>query len=145
MLRYVLSLGLPAHDGEDIVQEVFLALFRHLRAGKPRDNLRGWIFRVGFNLALKRRTANGRAEDATEFGDWKHPDPNPEELAARNRTRARLWAVVRALPERDRCCLWLRAEGLRYREIAEALDISLGSVAMSLSRSLAKLSEAEER
>lgn len=33
LLRYVLSFGLSAHDGEEIVQEVFLALFRHLRGG----------------------------------------------------------------------------------------------------------------
>jgi RNA polymerase sigma-70 factor (ECF subfamily) len=51
----------------------------------------------------------------------------------------RLLAVVRALPERDRQCLFLRAEGLRYREIAEALGMSLGAVAASLSRSLGKL------
>src|SRR5450755_4309400 len=41
LLRYVLSIGLTVHDGEEIVQEVFLALFRHLRMGRPRNNLRG--------------------------------------------------------------------------------------------------------
>src|SRR5215510_5944973 len=55
VLRYLLSLGLPAHEGEDVAQETFLALFRHLREGKPRDNLRGWVFRVAHNIALKRR------------------------------------------------------------------------------------------
>src|SRR5262245_26148040 len=55
LLRYLLSLGLPVHDGEEIIQETFLALFRHLRAGKDRRNLRGWLFRVAHNLGLKRR------------------------------------------------------------------------------------------
>jgi RNA polymerase sigma-70 factor (ECF subfamily) len=57
----------------------------------------------------------------------------------------RIQAVIRALPEQDRRCLFLRAEGLRYREIAEALGISLGSVANSLERAIGKLSRAREQ
>jgi RNA polymerase sigma-70 factor (ECF subfamily) len=62
LLRYVSALGLPLSDGEEVVQEVFLALFQHLRQGKPRTNLKGWVFRVGHNLALKQRMRNGRHE-----------------------------------------------------------------------------------
>jgi RNA polymerase sigma-70 factor (ECF subfamily) len=142
LLRYVSSLGLPVADGEDIVQEVFLSLFHHLRQEKPRDNLRGWVFRTGHNLALKRRMRNKR--DA-EPGEVRGADPalNPEEQAVWNRRWAKLQAVVDALPEKDRCCLHLRAEGLRYREIAETLEMSLGAVALSLSRSLGRLSNAD--
>jgi RNA polymerase sigma-70 factor (ECF subfamily) len=56
-----------------------------------------------------------------------------------------LVAIVRVLPETDRCCLYLRAEGLRYRDIAQALGISLGAVSLSLGRSLARLARAEKR
>ena len=52
-----MSLRLPLEEGEEVIQEVFLALFQHLRRGKSRENLRGWIFRVGHNLASKRRYA----------------------------------------------------------------------------------------
>jgi RNA polymerase sigma-70 factor (ECF subfamily) len=48
---------------------------------------------------------------------------------------------VESFPEIDRCCLYLRAEGLRYREIAEVLNISLGGVSLALGRSLARLRE----
>src|SRR5580704_7726287 len=58
LLRYAISLGLSTSDGEEIIQEVFLALFRHLQLGRPASNLRGWLFRVAHNLALKRRNAN---------------------------------------------------------------------------------------
>jgi RNA polymerase sigma-70 factor (ECF subfamily) len=54
-----------------------------------------------------------------------------------------LQAVLRALPEQDRCCLHLRAEGLRYREIASVLGISLGSVSIALARSLARMGRAD--
>ena len=148
LLRYVLSIGLTAAHGEEIVQEVFLALFRHLRLGRPKDNLRGWIFRVAHNLALKTRMHEQTRPDRVEFGEMVaaaqvDPQPNPEEQLSAGQRQARLMATVRALPERDQCCLHLRAEGLRYREIAEILEMSLGAVSISLSRSLAKLERAD--
>jgi RNA polymerase sigma-70 factor (ECF subfamily) len=149
LLRYINNLGLPFADGEDLVQEVFLCLFRHLRDGKPRDHLRGWIFRVAHNLALKRRQQLGRAASASAAQlheiTLADPAPNPEERTALQSASQRLQSVIRSLPERDRNCLFLRAEGLRYREIAEALEMSLGAVATSLSRTLGKLASAHER
>jgi RNA polymerase sigma-70 factor, ECF subfamily len=149
LLRYLLALGLSVHDGEEIVQESFLLLFQHLRRGKSRQNLRGWIFRVARNLALKRRAADqARSRRIVEF-DETSPEQsvsgslNPEEQLQGKLRQKRLLAVVQALPEVDQSCLCMRAEGLRYREIAAALGISLGSVAASLARSLAKLGRAD--
>jgi RNA polymerase sigma-70 factor (ECF subfamily) len=149
LLRYLLAVGLSLHDGEEIIQDSFLLLFQHLQDGKSRQNLRGWVFRVARNLALKQRSANQlRVRRDVEFDETlteQHVNPNltpEEELESRVR-QTRLLAVVRALPERDRSCLIMRAEGLHYREIAEALGISLGSVAASLARSLARLGRAD--
>src|SRR5579863_8588776 len=55
LLRYLLSFRIATADAEEIVQEVFLSLFQHLRRGKSRANLHGWLFRVAHNLALKNR------------------------------------------------------------------------------------------
>ena len=137
LFRYLLSLGLNPQDVEEIIQDVFLALFQHLKAGKPRDNLRGWIFRVGHNLGLKLRM---RRPVLVEVDDRIDPLPNPEQQALQSQKQRRIDAVIGALPEQDRACLSLRAEGFRYREIAEILSISLGAVAQSLERSLGKLS-----
>jgi RNA polymerase sigma-70 factor, ECF subfamily len=145
LLRYLLALGLPAPDGEEVIQDVFLALFQHLRQGRSGPNLRGWIFRVAHNQGLKRRQARTR-EAANVSGSLAdtHPDPaeNPEEQLLSSQQQMRLQGILHALPEQDRWCLSLRAEGLRYREIADVLDISLGSVSTSLARSLARLSRA---
>lgn len=149
VLRYLLSFRIPIHDAEEVLQEVFLALFRHLREGKSRANLPGWIFKVAHNSALKCRLRTRRHSDQFCYVEdlsnlVQDPEPGPEDgLAARQR-QARLLAVVRALPEQDRFCLSLRAEGLRYREIADVLGISLGSVAASLEKSLARLMRAEQ-
>ena len=147
LLRYLMSLGLSAHDGEEIVQEVFLALYQHLRQDKSRRNLQGWIFRVAHNLGLKQRhCVRQRWRQAGELVDAP-PDPNltPEERLIQDEREKRLRAVVRALPEQDRWCLYMRAEGLRYREIAQALDMSLGAVSLSLGRSLARLARVDGR
>jgi RNA polymerase sigma-70 factor, ECF subfamily len=150
LLRYVLSFGLSVHDGEEVTQEVFLALLRHLQLGKSRRNLRGWIFRVAHNLALKQRHVNWQSQgeidpDGTRAETRLDLSPNPEERVLSTQRQRRLLAVVRALPEQDRCCLRLRAEGLRYREIGHVLGMSLGAVSISLTRSLARLMCADER
>jgi RNA polymerase sigma-70 factor, ECF subfamily len=148
VFRYVLAIGLSVQDAEEITQEVFLALLRHLRLRRSRQSESGWIFRVAHNLALKRRDANRRlggamTSDSMEAELHPDPSPNPEEQASFTQRRRRLLAVLRALPEDDQYCLRLRAEGLRYREIAEVLGISLGSVSLSLARSLSRLTRAE--
>ena len=145
LFRYLLSLGLATQDGEEIVQEVFLALFQHLKNGKPRDNLRGWIFRVGHNQALKLRHRSSLRPIQPDDGFVENhldPEPNPEEQALSRQRKRRLEAVIDALAEQDRACLSLRAEGFRYREIGKILDISLGAVSLSLERSLSKLRRA---
>jgi RNA polymerase sigma-70 factor (ECF subfamily) len=146
--RYVVAFGLPLHDAEDIVQETFLSLFHHLERGRPTWNLNGWLFRVAHNLALKRRKANQSSSIEHDHEELlaQHPDPahNAEEQFAFTQTQRQLRAVFETLPEIDRRCLHLRAEGLKYREIAKALGISLGAVSLSLSRSFTRMNRAAE-
>lgn len=150
LFRYLSTFMLPLPDAEEIIQETFLALFQHLQKGGARDNLKGWLFRVAHNLALKRRYRDRRDHQnlsGSLAAENRVADPalNPEDQFAARQMHARLMAVVQALPEQDRQCLILRAEGLRYREIAEVLDMSLSSVSGSLGRSLARISRAAER
>lgn len=151
LLRYLRTLGLNVQDGEEVIQEVFLALFQHLKKGRRGDNLRGWIFRVAHNLALKQfRSTRSKIERAsvpivemqTEFVSLA---ATPEEILQQVDSQRQIRAVIQALSEQDRRCLYLRAEGLRYREIAETLGISLGSVANSLERAIGKLNRARQQ
>lgn len=148
--RYVLSLGLTTADAEDVVQEVFLALFNHLQRYPHNDNLPGWLFQVARNLALRHRRRGQR------WWQWLHPfkaqqhdrvDPalGPEALLAEAQQHARWQRILAALPDRDRQCLVLRAEGLTYRDIATALGMSLTSVARAMARAIARFERAEER
>jgi RNA polymerase sigma-70 factor (ECF subfamily) len=150
LLGYLLGFSLTIPDSEDIIQETFLALYQHLRHDKPRQHLRGWLFRVAHNLALKHRQTQRDFQNVPESMISVEnlvidPAPNPEDQFVTNQRQKRLKAVLQALPEQNRWCLSLRAEGLRYREIAEVLDISLGSVSICLERSLALIGRAIER
>jgi RNA polymerase sigma-70 factor (ECF subfamily) len=146
LLRYVAAFGLSTQEAEDVVQDVFVALFRHLRLGRSRRNLPGWLFRVAHNHALKqRRRIQRRAAAPWDAAVHAHADPAPgpeASLIAAQRQR-RLAPVLQALPARDRQCLMLRADGLRYRDIARALDMSLGGVAKSLARSITRFVNAD--
>ena len=140
--------GLTAEAAEDVVQEAFLALFRHLCRGGARHNLRGWLVQVSYRLALKHRQRLTRRQRQETSWESHLPDVvldpthDPEAGLAMRQDRSRLRAVFRALPERERQCLSLRAEGLPYRDIARTLGISLGTVAKSLTYAIARLSNA---
>jgi RNA polymerase sigma-70 factor (ECF subfamily) len=151
LLRYLFSFGLPAPDCEEILQETFLALFQHLQRGKSRESLRAWLFRVAHNLALKKRMRSRRdfsslTESITTAKETvADPAPSPEDQLSHSQNQQRMMAVVEALPDLDRRCLFLRAEGLRYREIAGVLDMSLGAVSLSLGKSMARVARALQR
>jgi RNA polymerase sigma-70 factor (ECF subfamily) len=150
LLHYLLAFSLPVADSEDVLQETFLALFQYLRRGKSRENIGGWLFRVAHNLALKHRRDQRDNKNVPEalieaVNSVVCPALNPEDRLIRSQAHERIAAALQALSEQNRWCLHLRAEGLRYREIAKVLDISLGSVAASLERSVTLIARAVER
>ncbi len=147
--RYVASFNIGRAATDDVIQDVFIALFRHLSLGRPATNLRGWLFQVAHNRALKQRQQAIKRESVESRWDdaiverildeaW-----NPEERLAQDRRHRRLTNVLQALPERDRQCLYLRSEGLCYRDIAKVLGVSLGTVAKSVTRAIARLTAAD--
>jgi RNA polymerase sigma-70 factor (ECF subfamily) len=147
LFRYIRSFGLSRVDGEEVLQEAFLALFQHLQRERSRSNLRGWIFRVAHNMALKRNHANRRTQNFAPFDEVNpalppDPAPNPEQRASSIEHNDRLKRTLRSLPSQDQRCLFLRLEGLRYREIAKITGMSLGSISMTITRSLARLGNA---
>lgn len=150
LLRYVQAFGLETEAAEDVVQDVFLALFQHLRRGRPRDHLRGWLFQVAHNLALRERRRRRRGSwvaacDDAHLERIADGHASPEDALAEADEVRRVRDALRVLTRRDRQCLYLRAEGLRYRDIARVLGMSLGGVAKSLARALGHLSSDDGR
>ena len=136
LLRYLLSLQLAPQRGEEIVQDTFLKLFEHLRLGRTDSNIRGWLFRVAHNLALQELRGRRNAVLDLPAVPIEDPHMDPEQQLIFDEREASLLAALQKLPETERRCMHLRAEGLRYREIAEVLHISVTTVADSLRRAI---------
>jgi RNA polymerase sigma-70 factor, ECF subfamily len=142
--RYVMSLGLSSEDADEVAQETFLRLHSHLLAQGRVENLRGWIFRVAQNLAhdQRRRSSTRAAGSLDESAEAQHAvdaQAGPEQQLLQDERTARLHQAMQALPARQQQCLRLRAEGLRYREIAEALGVGVSTVAEAIHQALTRL------
>jgi RNA polymerase sigma-70 factor (ECF subfamily) len=118
-------------DAQDVVQEAFLKLLEHLRAGGDRANLRAWLFTVAANAC------RDRARRRLRWLPWSAElDARTTERAGEPRDLARARAAFRGLPPRDRLLLSLRAQGLSYRDIGAAAGIRESSVGKLLARAI---------
>jgi RNA polymerase sigma-70 factor (ECF subfamily) len=140
--RYLLTLGLYPPQAQEATQEVFLRLYATLRKGEDIRSPRGWIFRVAHNLGLKIRAGQDSElpfdpDLESRFAAAGTADPE-QQLVERERMR-RFHRAVEGLSERQRHCLFLRLEGLRYPEIGSVLGISQSAVGEFLRRAIERL------
>jgi RNA polymerase sigma-70 factor (ECF subfamily) len=145
VVRYLICLGLRREEADEIVQETFLRAYKQLQGDGSDSNLRGWVFRVAHNLAInhhkRQRSFSGYIDadvDDTSAA-ITDPSPNAEEVLLQKERLHRITVAMRTLSAQEMECIHLRAEGLRYREIAQILGIGISTVADSLRRALAKL------
>ena len=143
LLRYLAGLGLSPDDAQDVVQDAFLSLHKHLSAGGSQANIRSWLFRVAHNRALNNRMNYSRrmAEPLDPVSDTASADATPEQAVLAKEKLQRLANAVRSLAAQEHECLMLRAEGLRYREIGEILGIATSTAADTVERAIKKLAE----
>jgi RNA polymerase sigma-70 factor (ECF subfamily) len=164
LLRYLAGLGLSADEAQDIVQESFLSLHKHLAEtgslqgadpktrpsktgldGAPdsQQNIRSWLFRVAHNRARNHQQSYSQRmrEPLDTVFDAASNAATPEQAALERERFRRMDKAVRTLAVQERECLMLRAEGLRYREIGEVLGIPTSTVADVVDRAIKKLAE----
>lgn len=146
LFRYLLCMRVLPEEAEEVIQESFLRLYKHLHAQGREDNIRGWIFRVAHNIASSRRKER-RFLIETSPEDWERislaasdPAAGPEELLLRKEKLTHLHYEIGELSELQQNCIRLRVEGFRYREIAEILNVTTSTVAGSLRHAVERLS-----
>lgn len=143
LLRYLVCLGVSADEAQDVVQDAFLSLHRHLASDRSRENIRSWLFRVAHNAARNRQNRYDRrfAAPLEDGLDAVLDDATPEQAVLEKEKFRRLQKAIRLLAESERECLLLRAGGLRYREIGEVLGLSTSTVGDTVDRAIRKLAE----
>jgi RNA polymerase sigma-70 factor (ECF subfamily) len=144
--RYVAMLGVDPETARDIVQEGFLKLHEHLLAGGDQGNLRAWLYRVVHNNARNRQTSfgtrnTGRIDDLPPTASPVSKDQSVEDKMLNDEREQRLRLAMDKLSDAQRACLVLRTQGLKYREIAESLDLSVSTVGENVQRGLERLRE----
>jgi RNA polymerase sigma-70 factor (ECF subfamily) len=139
LLRFVRRLAGDG-DAEDIVQETFMTLYLHLGQIAPPEKLRPFLYRVARNRCYDRLRRSGRFEQI----EWDEDDAAPrvrlsftQDGDAPSADDAAHWLLIQLavkeamerLPELQRQTLVLYAEEeLSYAEIAEVMDVSIGTV-----------------
>jgi len=147
LCRFLRYSGAGASAAEDLSQEAFLRLHDHLKQGRPKQNVRAWLFRVTYRLWIDRLRERKHETDAAD-SSWdlwsrllRDPAPDAEqELLGRERSEWLRAALLR-LSQVERQALLLRADGLKYREVAEVLGLGYWPVVEAVRRALDILGE----
>jgi RNA polymerase sigma-70 factor (ECF subfamily) len=138
-------------DAADTTQDVFLKVFRGMKHFHGESSLKTWIYRIALHEAANRRRwwfrhkaketsiepeteANGVSDNAIQVALTDHAD-SPFESVAHHEVQRRVDEELRKVPEPYRTTLILRdLEEMSYEEIAEVLEVSLGTVKSRLTR-----------
>ncbi len=130
-----------ANLAEDAAQEAFIRAWQHLPRYQPRSPFRNWLYRIATNVAvdgLRRERDTVDIEDASLAAS----SPGPETVVEHNERAERVRQAVLALAPASRLVLVLREyEDLSYKEIAETLDIPVGTVMSRLNYARTQLRE----
>jgi RNA polymerase sigma-70 factor, ECF subfamily len=149
LYRIALSYLRNPDDALDAVQETFVKAFQHAGRWDGRSEAGPWLTRIAVNQSIDRyrRTRRRRATFApweeTDHDETKAADePSPEQRVAGQEVGRRIAGALGALPERQRAVFVLRHyQEMSLEEIAESLEMSLGTVKSSLHRAVHRLRE----
>ncbi len=145
-----LARRMSAADADELAGEVFRVAFeRRATFDTDRASASPWLYGIASNLVFKNRRRTARSLRAmTRLAGRSHLEEHPDPFAhvdARmdaDRQRGTVVAALRSLPNVDRELVMLAAfSELSYRQLAEALDLSEGTVKSKLSRARTKLRE----
>jgi RNA polymerase sigma-70 factor (ECF subfamily) len=131
------------HLAEDAAQEAFVRAWQHLPSYQPRSPFRNWVYRIAINVALDTLRTVRQERAPLEADAAVSEDDRPEALVERAEQAEAVRRAVLSLPPASRAVLVLREyEGLSYREIADTLDIPIGTVMSRLNYARGRLRQA---
>ena len=154
LINYFYRLTWDRQASEDSAQEVFLRIFRHAGTYEPQAKFTTYLYRIARNLWIDRLRSAGSApktvslDQSAEDDDRKlsaslASDERGGEEEAQNREMVEaLRKAIERLPEEQRMVIILSEhQGMKYQEVAEVLDIPVGTVKSRMHAAVAKLRE----
>ncbi len=148
--RVLLALTRDPDAADTLTQECFLRAYRKWATFRGEASVATWLVRIAVNLARDHRrnrrrafwswlTGTGVADGPGDTGALQVADPgaSPERLAAARQELAAVWAAADGLAPQQRTVFLLRfAEGMTLEEIADALEVEIGTVKAHLFRAV---------
>ncbi len=157
LYNYIRRMVSNVPDAEDLFQETFLRVYKHLDRFRTDAVFRPWLYRIATNACrdhLRRRRrrptvsldAPGRADGIPLVDRTASPKAGPSQLAGESELAERLGAAVDALSVKHRAVfLMARYDGMPYDEIARVLRIPVGTVKSRMNKAVrVLLTELEE-
>jgi RNA polymerase sigma-70 factor (ECF subfamily) len=140
---YLLYLGVPPQRAQELAQDSFVKLYLKMVRNEVIENPRAWLYRVAYHFALRFHQREPVFDELPSGKAGRHAPvdaaPDPERSMMDAQRNAALADAIGSLSPQQRHCLHLRVQGLRYREIAEAIGISTSAVGEFLRRAVARL------
>ena len=121
-------------DALDIVQEVFIKLFRSIKNFKGRSHFYTYLYRMAMNTAIDHTRRGGKrfVSSLDEEGSFEPSDgveKGPERILLQKELEERVNLALNRLPAEQKAAIIFRdVEGLSYQEMAEAMGCSIGTV-----------------
>ncbi len=144
MYRYARRMLRNDQDARDVTQDTLVKVLRSLDRYDPRWRFSTWVIGIARNTCIDEFRKRKRISDF-EAPETADPGPGPEQLAARNLRAEQLHAALDQLTPLYRDVLVLyHFEHLKYQEIADLLDIPIGTVMNRIFRARRKLRDAFE-
>ena len=143
--RVAYGLTRNASDADDLAQETFVRAWQALDRFRVGEPLYPWLSRICVNLAYslfrrRKRRPETSIEPLMEAGmQWAGGDADPETEAAEREHTEHLEEAFEGMSPEHRAVLVLRMQDMSYEEIAQALDVPMGTVMSRLSRARTEL------
>jgi RNA polymerase sigma-70 factor (ECF subfamily) len=158
LLRYFFLQGRSRETAEDLAQEVWVRVLRHREMYRPTARFQTYLFAIARNLWIDRyrsvraapptvsadREVGGEDEGGERLSAFlPSREPEPSEEASVHEEAARVRAAIERLPQGLREVFELgEVQGLRYRDVAEILDIPVGTVKSRMHAAVQRIREA---
>jgi RNA polymerase sigma-70 factor (ECF subfamily) len=126
-----------AEDARDVAQSVFVKCFGSLSSYSPRYKFFSWLYRIAINESLN--FVDKRNRRVGPDGGWTAPAAGPEVQLEASELNAKIEKAVLSLEGRQRALIALSVDGLSYKEMALALDLSEKKVKSNLFAARQKL------
>lgn len=151
VLSHFSKKGVPRDEAEDLTQDVFSRVFKSMDTfhGESEAELNAWLFQIVRNRFAnyirdrKTQKRGGVEEPIEDSGEIPDPEERPLDALVRRQRRERLRRALPSLPEQMRkCCILRYVDGLKYKEIADELGISIETVKAHLFQGRRRLTQA---